>query len=136
FHLIGDRYLEFLPPDHYDFGFALGLFIHFNAYDIYHYLASVKSILKPGGLFYFDIATLSPENHAVFREHAEYYRALRDPRLTRTLLSWTDRAVLNAVIDEAGLTFKSDGVLKTRQSHFVLVAKDGRSSSRIRAGGD
>ena len=96
----------------------------------------MKSILKPGGLFYFDIATLSPENHAVFREHAEYYRALRDPRLTRTLLSWTDRAVLNAVIDEAGLTFKSDGVLKTRQSHFVLVAKDGRSSSRIRAGGD
>jgi len=123
FHLIEDAYLEFLPPEYFDFGVATGVFIHFNAYDIFHYLCSVKQILKPGGLFYFEVATLDKDTHALFREHAQHYRQLPDPTACRTLMSWNDLGVVRAVIDEVGLMFRADQLRKRGGSIGILVEK-------------
>src|SRR6516165_4366244 len=74
FHKIDANYLSHLTADTYDFGFALNVFIHFNAYDVINYLRSVRRILKRGGVFYFDACTLGEQTLALFREQADMYR--------------------------------------------------------------
>jgi SAM-dependent methyltransferase len=128
FHRIGDDYLDFLPADTFDFGFATAVFIHLDAYDIYHYLCSARTILKPGGLFYFNVATLCAETRAIFREHAQHYRRLRDPAKRRTLMRWNDLSVVRAVVDEADLTFRGDKMRNIAGRIGMLVEKPAADS--------
>ena len=101
FHQITDKYLEHLPAEAYDFGFSLHVFIHFNAYDVYNYLLSVKRVLKPNGVFYFDACTLGEQTMTVFREHAQMYA--NAPESIRGLLNYNHPETLRHIIEEAGL---------------------------------
>ncbi len=101
FHRIQDKYLDHLPAETYDFGFSLHVFIHFNAYDVFNYLRSVKRILKPGGIFYFDACTVGEQTMTVFREHAQMYAA--SPETIRGLLNYNHPDTLRKIIQEAGL---------------------------------
>jgi ubiquinone/menaquinone biosynthesis C-methylase UbiE len=101
FHRIQNSYLDHLPAESYDFGFSLHVFIHFNAYDVFNYLRSVKRILKPGGVFYFDACTVGEQTIEVFREHAQMYAG--SPETIRGLLNYNHPDTLRKIIQEAGL---------------------------------
>ena len=101
FHRIESEYLDHLPANSFDFGFSLNVFIHFNAYDVFHYLQSVKRILKPGGVFYFDACSLGEQTMPLFREHAELYK--RAPEGVRGLLNYNHPKTLQFLVREVGL---------------------------------
>jgi ubiquinone/menaquinone biosynthesis C-methylase UbiE len=109
FHQIESDYLAFLPSDAYDFGFALHVFIHFNAYDIYHYLRDVRRILRHGGCFLCDTCDLGSQTLVVFREHAQLYRA--DPARVRGLLNFNSAGALKTLIEEVGFTTSNLSIL-------------------------
>jgi ubiquinone/menaquinone biosynthesis C-methylase UbiE len=121
FHQIGSDYLSFLPSDTYDLGFALHVFIHFNAYDIYHYLRDVRRILRPGGCFLCDTCDLGPQTRDVFREHAQLYRA--DPATVRGLLNFNSAGALKLLVEEVGLSTADLSILGESGWIRLLVAK-------------
>jgi ubiquinone/menaquinone biosynthesis C-methylase UbiE len=121
FHRIEDKYLDHLPAESYDFGFALHVFIHFNAYDISNYLASVQRLLKPKGVFFFDACALGDQTMTVFREHAKMYADA--PENIRGLLNYNHPHTLRTIIREAGLTISGRSQLSQRGWMKVVVVK-------------
>jgi predicted TPR repeat methyltransferase len=119
FHLIEDSYLDHLPAENYDFGFALHVFIHFNAYDVFNYLVAVKRLLKPGGIFYFDACTLGKENMRLFREHAKMYAD--SPEAIRGLLNYNHPDTLRKIIQEAGLKMSNES-RPSREGGMTIAA--------------
>jgi SAM-dependent methyltransferase len=126
FHQIAGDYLDYLPADSYDFGFALHVFIHFNPYDIFNYLRSVKRLLKPGGRFFFDAYTLGEQTIASFREHAELYR--RAPESIRGYLNFNHPRLVQAIVQEVGFDLSDSSELSESGWMRVLVVK--RSDAR------
>jgi SAM-dependent methyltransferase len=118
FRIEGD-YLAQLPSDSYDFGYSLNVFIHFNPFDIYHYLVDVCRLLKPGGVFCFDACTFGSQTRDKFIEHASLYR--KDPASVRGFLAFNDPEIICRLIEEVGLTIKS-GARDNREGwlHFVV----------------
>ena len=106
FYQIRDKYLDHLPDNSYDFGYSLHVFIHFNAYDIFNYLLSVKRLLKPGGIFYFDACALGEQTLTVFREHAQMYATA--PETIRGLLNYNHPDTVRKMIREAGLEMSKE----------------------------
>jgi ubiquinone/menaquinone biosynthesis C-methylase UbiE len=121
FHQIGSDYLAFLPSDTYDFGFALHVFIHFNAYDIYHYLRDVRRILRHGGSFLCDACDLGAQTLDVFREHAQLYHS--DPATIRGLLNFNSAGALKTLIEEVGFSISNLSILGESGWIKVLVIK-------------
>jgi SAM-dependent methyltransferase len=121
FHQIGSDYLAFLASDTYDFGFALHVFIHFNAYDIYHYLCDVRRILRHGGAFLCDTCDLGAQTLEVFREHAQLYRT--DPATVRGLLNFNSAGALKKLVEEVGLSISDLSVLGESGWIRLLVTK-------------
>jgi ubiquinone/menaquinone biosynthesis C-methylase UbiE len=121
FHQIGADYLGFLPSDTYDFGFALHVFIHFNAYDIFHYLLDARRILRHGGCFLFDACDLGRQTLHIFREHAQLYRA--DPARVRGLLNFNSAGALKALIAEVGFNISQQSILGESGWIKLLVVK-------------
>jgi ubiquinone/menaquinone biosynthesis C-methylase UbiE len=121
FHQIGADYLAFLPSDTYDFGFALNVFIHLNAYDIFHYLRDVQRILKQGGAFLFDACDLGPQTLDACREHAQIYRS--DPATIRGLLNFNSAGALKLLIDEVGLSIANPSIVGKSGWMKLLVTK-------------
>jgi ubiquinone/menaquinone biosynthesis C-methylase UbiE len=121
FHQIGSDYLAFLPSDVYDFGFALHVFIHFNAYDIFHYLRDVRRILRKGGSFLFDACDIGVQTLNIFREHAQLYRS--DPATVRGLLNFNSAGALKTLIEEVG--FSASNLTTLDESGWIklLVTK-------------
>ena len=119
FHKIESDYLNYLPAASYDFGYALHVFIHFNPYDIFNYLNSVKRLLKPGGKFFFDAGTIGEQTIALFREHAEMYR--KSPEGIRGLLNFNHPDVLRIIIREVGFALSDLSELTTPGWMRVLV---------------
>lgn len=121
FHHITDRYLDHLPAESYDFGFSLHVFIHFNAYDILNHLLAAKRILKPGGIFYFDVCTLGEQTIAVFREHARMYA--NAPETIRGLLNFNHPDTLRKIIQEAGLKMSNQSQLSQEGWMKIVTIK-------------
>ncbi|MGC2108163.1 MAG: class I SAM-dependent methyltransferase [Candidatus Korobacteraceae bacterium] len=121
FHKIESDYLDYLPPDTFDFGFSLNVFIHFNAYDVFNYLLSVRRILKPGGVFYFDACTVGEQTIELFREQAGMYR--RSPEGVRGYLNFNHPTVLRNIIGEAGLRVSERSLLPETGWIKVLTVK-------------
>jgi hypothetical protein len=121
FHQIGSDYLAFLPSDAYDFGFALHVFIHLNAYDIFHYLCDVQRILRKGGVFLFDACDIGAQTIDAFREHAQLYRA--DPSKLRGLLNFNSAGALKTLIDELGFSASNLAILGESGWIRLLVTK-------------
>jgi glycosyltransferase involved in cell wall biosynthesis/GT2 family glycosyltransferase len=109
FHQIGSEYLAFLPSNAYDFGYALGVFIHLNAYDIFHYLCDVRRILRKGGTFLFDACDIGVQTLDVFREQALIYRC--DPATVRGLLNFNSAGALRTLIEEVGFSTSNLSIL-------------------------
>lgn len=105
FHRI-ENYLDHLPAESYDFGFSLHVFIHFNVYDIYNYLASAKRVLKPGGFFYFDACSLGEQTLPGFLEHTQMYA--RSPETIRGLLNFNHPETIRQIVQLVGLEMSND----------------------------
>jgi cyclopropane fatty-acyl-phospholipid synthase-like methyltransferase len=108
FHKIATDYLDFLESNVYEFGYSLNVFIHFNAYDIFHYLKSVRKLLKSGGAFFFTATTIGESTRDLFHYFADQYRMYPDPVLSRGYMTWIDMPLLQAIIKESGLVFVAD----------------------------
>jgi SAM-dependent methyltransferase len=121
FHQIGSDYLAFLPSNAYDFGFALHVFIHLNAYDIFHYLRDVRRLLRKGGSFLFDACDLGVQMLDGFREHAQIYRS--DPARVRGLLNFNSAVALKTLIEEVGFSAPNLSILGESGWIRVLVTK-------------
>ena len=124
FHQIGSDYLSMLPSGAYDFGYALHVFIHLNAYDIFHYLNDVRRVLRDGGCFLFDACALGPQTRDVFRQHTQMYRS--DPGTVRGLLNFNSVGALRLLAEEAGLSISNRSALGDSGWMKVLVTKTGR----------
>ena len=121
FHQIQSIYLDYLPAEAYDFGFSLNVFIHFNPYDVYNYLLSVKRILKPGGVFYFDACTVGEQTLPIFREHAAMYRTT--PENIRGYMNYNSPGMLRTIIQDAGLALFDRSLLSEEGWMKVLTVK-------------
>lgn len=55
------RDLSGLPEDAFDKIYCHAVFIHMDKEDLYSYLCDARRVLKPGGLFYFDVWNLCDE---------------------------------------------------------------------------
>jgi SAM-dependent methyltransferase len=129
FYRIEDKYLDYLPAEAYDFGFSLHVFIHFNAYDILNYLASVKRLLKPHGIFYFDACSLGEQTLPVFREHAQMYAG--HPENIRGFLNYNHPATIAKLVKEAGLQLSSKSQLNDDGWMKVVTSKPAGSKLRL-----
>ena len=132
FHRIEDKYLDHLPDESYDFGFSLHVFIHFNAYDILNYLASVRRLLKPNGIFYFDACSLGTQTLPVFREHAQMYAG--HPENIRGFLNYNHPDTIGKLVKEAGLRLSSESQLNDDGWMKVVTGKPaGRKLPPVRS---
>lgn len=122
FRLIGDDYLESLPQSYYDFGFSMNVFIHFNIYDIFHYLRTIQLVLKPGGLFYFSGATIGEKTVDLFRYFAAEYLKNPDPVKCRGYMTWNDAPMIRTVIEELDFVFL-DEYFVNDGGHLDFVVK-------------
>ncbi len=129
FHKIESNYLDYLPEASYDFGYALHVFIHFNPYDIFNYLQSVKRLLKPGARFFFDAYTLGEQTIASFREHAELYR--KAPESIRGYLNFNHPRLVRAIVQEVGLDLSDSSELSESGWMRVLVTKKSDAKGKI-----
>jgi SAM-dependent methyltransferase len=129
FHRIEDKYLDYLPSEAYDFGFSLHVFIHFNAYDILNYLASVKRLLKPNGVFYFDACSLGEQTMAVFREHAQMYA--KNPENIRGFLNYNHPDTIGKLVGEAGLRLSNESQLTDKGWMKVVTSKPASAKPRL-----
>lgn len=119
FHKIESQYLDHLPAESFEFGYSLNVFIHLNPYDIFNYLQSVRRILKPNGVFYFDACTLGEKTEALFLEHAAYYR--NNPEQVRGLLNFNHPGMIQRVVGQAGLRVSERSWLSEEGWLKVLV---------------
>lgn len=122
FFQIESNSLDHLASDHYEFGYSLNVFIHFNPYDIFNYLHSVRRVLKPQGKFYFDACTIGPQTIAIFKDHAGAYR--QAPQNLRGLLNFNDPNVLRTVIAKSGLALSNRSVFSDGGWLKILVTRD------------
>ena len=123
FHLIASDFLDFLPAGGYDFGYALNVFVHLNAYDIFFYLCSVDRLLRSGGLFQFNIATIGECTRELFHRQARNYRSHQNPFRTRGLMNWHGMDLVRVLVTEAGLLFCEDRLAESGGRYRVLVEK-------------
>jgi SAM-dependent methyltransferase len=117
FYKIESDYLDYLPAASYDFGYALHVFIHFNPYDIFNYLTSVKRLLKPGGKFFFDACMIGEQTIALFREHAAMYR--KTPERVRGYLNFNSPDMVRTIVREVGLQISNE--LELSESGWLRV---------------
>lgn len=95
-------YLDDLPSASYDRGYSWNLFVHFDAYQVFHYLRAVARVLLPGGLFAFNFITLGDQTVRHFRVFADAYRSASAEQLPG-FLRWYEPALMSAIAREAGL---------------------------------
>ena len=121
FHLIEKDFLDFLPPENYDFGYSSNVFVHLHAYDIYFYLCSARKILRPGGTFVFNIAAIGDSTREMFHSQALEYRGHQDPVRARGLMNWHGVDLIRQLVEEAALSFDEDA-LRSSDGHFRVIA--------------
>jgi hypothetical protein len=67
YSVIGDDFLDSLPSDAFDFGYAANVFVRLDAYGIFHYLRGDARVLRPGGRFWFNACTVGVNTIDLFR---------------------------------------------------------------------
>lgn len=82
--------------------YSTAVWIHFNFYDMFHYLTALNALLPIGGMIYFDYA--DPDGikfgGAHFRAHAATYRG--DRTTIPCLLNYNSREAVEAALDLTG----------------------------------
>jgi predicted O-methyltransferase YrrM len=102
FQLTRQEYLRGLPAAGYDRGYSWNVFIHLDAYQVFHYLRGVAEVLRPNGLFVFNFVTLGPQTVGFFRTFAEAYPSAWPEQLPG-FMRWYDPGLMAAIAVEAGL---------------------------------
>lgn len=123
YHLIDDDYLETLPPDSFDAGYSLNVFIHLDVYEIFLYLGQIARLLRPGGRFVFNF--LEPGGRVTqpyFRADLARYRQA-SPAEMKGMLSWHHRQTLATLAVEAGLTPALDELLDEDGVVYLTVQR-------------
>lgn len=120
FSRIRKNHLDFLPAEHYDFGYALNVFIHLNQYEIFFYFKSIRRILKPTGAFFFTGSTLGVDTIDLFRFFAKRYKKLGETR--PGFMRWANLEILESLANEAGLVVDHDR-LWSSGGHLKIVLR-------------
>ena len=118
YHQIEYSNMTMLPVNQITKVYALALFIHFNLYDIYHYLKSIHMILSPSGklLFNFlDDKTLNITDD-VWVRHSDRYLSNRSNLFTNVYYN-NEYAVIN-IAEQIGFTVS---MVKHTDQHCWLV---------------
>lgn len=100
--------------------YSTALFIHFNLYDIYHYLNACWECLEPGGRLAFDYLDDQQLNidADVFQRHALRY--LEDSSNLFTSLYYNNSQTLRQLYQQIGFEFVAD---KHDKGHCFLLLK-------------
>ena len=84
-------------------GYSNAVFIHFNLFDITIYLREIKRLLRPGGLFLFDLAnsdSLLLGQNANFEKMLSSYRKQR--HVIHHLMQWNSIATVLSIARQIG----------------------------------
>jgi SAM-dependent methyltransferase len=85
--------------------YSTAVWIHFNFYDMYHYLTALNALLPVGGTLYFDYCDaefLPGPDHPAFKAHAAGYKANRSA--IQTLLQFNSLAAVKKALKMTGFT--------------------------------
>jgi cyclopropane fatty-acyl-phospholipid synthase-like methyltransferase len=103
--------------------YSTAVWIHFNFYDMFHYLTALSNLLPSGGMLYFDYCdaeTLPGSEHRAFTEHASAYKA--DRTSIPALLQFNSLAAVEKALSMTGFTI--DGIWNTwLECRSVLARK-------------
>lgn len=124
YSVIGDDFLDSLPSAAFDFGYAANVFVHLDAYGIFHYLRGVTRVLRPGGRFWFNACAVGVNTIDLFRTFAAAYRAAPKDRVPG-YLRWNDVGTIRQLIREAGLRECDGGLIDDGGGIEALVARPG-----------
>ena len=102
FQLCRGDYLEALPAAGFDRGYSWNLFIHLDAYQVFHYLRGAARILRPGGRFAVNFVSLGDQTRSLFRMFADAYPTAWPEQLPG-FLRWYEPELMVAIAGEAGL---------------------------------
>ena len=102
FQLCRGDYLEALPAAGFDRGYSWNLFIHLDAYQVFHYLRGAARILRPGGRFAVNFISLGDRTRPLFRMFADAYPTAWPEQLPG-FLRWYEPELMVAIAGEAGL---------------------------------
>ncbi len=127
YSVIGDDFLDSLPSAAFDFGYAANVFVHLDAYGIFHYLRGVARVLRPGGRFWFNACTVGVNTIDLFRTFAAAYRAAPKGR-NPGYLRWNDIGTIRQLIREAGLRECEDGLIDDGGGIQALVTRPCRGT--------
>ncbi len=121
FYLIENDYLDFLPQGHFDFGYSLNVFIHFETYQVYHYLISIRKLLKKGGVFFFTGAAIDEKTWDLFLQFADRY--YKTPKVTPGYMRWNHLETLRVLIKKSGLELIEDELQEDEGHYKILVRR-------------
>jgi hypothetical protein len=103
--------------------YSTAVWIHFNFYDMFHYLTALRELLPIGGTVYFDYCDaeyLPGPDQRAFKDHAAGYKA--DRSTIQTLLQFNSLAAVKKALEMTGFSF--DAVWDTYQDcRSVLASK-------------
>ncbi len=86
----------------FDRGYSWNVFIHLDAYQVYHYLCGVARALRPDGLFAFNYITMGDQTRSLFHTFAGACPTCGSDRLLG-FLRWYEPALMISLAHEAGL---------------------------------
>lgn len=107
--------------------YSTAVWIHFNFYDLNHYLAALAEVMVPGGDLYFDYA--DPEgipdgDGRIFNEHFTHYRAHR--AAIANLVQYNGESAVRAALRRNG--FRMTARWQTdAECYSVLARLEGRA---------
>jgi len=112
----GDVNLNFKEP--VDAIYAMALFIHFNLYDVFHYIKACFDCLKPGGKLLFDFYNIEKLNihNDVFVRHAATYR--KDPSVLARLVYYHHPMAVHQIYSQIGFRLLDT---KEKNEHVFLI---------------
>jgi cyclopropane fatty-acyl-phospholipid synthase-like methyltransferase len=96
-------YLDDLPSASYDRGYSWNVFVHLDAYQVFHYLRAVARVLLPGALFAFNFVSVGDQTIRHFRVFADAYPSA-SPQQLPGFLRWYEPELMTAIASEAGLS--------------------------------
>ncbi|MBC2875778.1 MULTISPECIES: class I SAM-dependent methyltransferase [Streptomyces] len=123
YHHIRNDYLAGLPDASFDAGFALNVFIHLNAFEVFLYLREIRRVLRPGGRFLFNYLDFGDVTRPQFHEYVASYPGAH-PVAVKGFMSWLGSDVVGKLAAEAGLTPVPGSLVDQGGVCFLTLRRD------------